>query len=141
MPDIRASVLFCDDVRHEINGLVSVLGLYRGFLGMVGDGAVLPKLVALLLLEYSRDCAGTTVDIRLSDRDLSIAEAKFELPATPQIEAAALAGVPDRLFANVPIELVGIAPPVGAQLVVAVTAPEFRFVCDPLYVIRAPLTL
>ena len=137
MSDVSASVLFCDDVRQELGGKMSVMGLYRGYIGIADDVPYLPKLVVLVMLDYARDLQGAATSIRLTDQSTVLAAVEFELGAAPPLaQGAAALGAPDRVYANIPVELVGFQAKHGSQLVVQLAVADFQFTSDPLFVVR-----
>lgn len=138
MPDITASVLFCDDVRHELGAKASVMGIYRHFMGIEVGAPAVHKLVVLVLLDYARDQQGAQASIVISDEDKAVATIEFALGAAqPQPPEAAALGVPDRVCANVPIELLGYPAPHGAKLAVQVRVGDFVHDSAPLYIVRS----
>ncbi len=50
---MTAFTLFCDDVRQEVGGKLSAMGIYQGFMGISADEVLLPKLVAWTVFQRS----------------------------------------------------------------------------------------
>lgn len=139
MPDnISASVTFCDDVRFEVGGKITIVGVYRGILGLDISATSITKLVALVLLRYPPNLVGLAASIRVMDRGKSLLEAKISLdPSVPMPPELLPGGVPfDCVYASVPVEIHGFVPEEGARLYVVLDAGDFHFQSDELFVTR-----
>lgn len=137
MSDIKVTVLFCDDVRHEIGGKISAVGIYRGFLGIRQPVRTIPKIVALVLLDYPPSACGRTLTLRVCDRDETMAENRIDLDKAPPFElppAAAAAGVRDTVRGTVPIELLGLSPVSGMKLRVELQCDGLNYTSEELVV-------
>ncbi|WP_137754409.1 hypothetical protein [Sphingopyxis sp. L1A2A] len=79
-------VVFCDDIREEIGGKRTFVGVYGNFLVISAVGPVtLPQLCAAISLRIDPPTAPTAVTVRIfrSDGDELLFEASAEFPPTP----------------------------------------------------------
>jgi len=111
----HATTLFCDDLRQELGGKLSAIGIYQGAMVLPGQELLLPKLVAWTAIDLPRAWPGGHVEVRLFDRDQLLAEAEFDVgEITSQGEHAVM---------NVPLTSVPFAAKVGMVLHVTLSAP------------------
>ena len=136
--DFVVTVIFCDDVRFEIGGKITLVGIYRGVMGIAPQVAMLPKVVAMVMLSGPRSDVGTKFNIRLKDRDTILISAIVEFDQSLQsVGDHPLDGLDaDIAYANIPIELLGFVPHGGERLVVEIDAGAFSFRSDVLAVVR-----
>jgi hypothetical protein len=135
---MTAFTLFCDDVRQEIGGKLSAMGVYQGFMGIVADEVLLPKLVAWTAFQMPYLWAGSQARIQLWDRDrlLSEAELSFDAPADQPADEEKLNLAHSTI--NIPVEMVPFKAQVGMELRIVFTAPDFTYESDILRIIRQP---
>jgi hypothetical protein len=65
-PDAFGATIFCDDVRFEMDGKVSLIGTYGGDM-IVRDGfpLVLPKFAAAVLFVQKKEVFSTNLELRI----------------------------------------------------------------------------
>lgn len=136
--NISASVMFCDDVRFEVGGKITIVGVYRGILGLDISVMSIPKLVALVILKYPKNLVGLGVSIRVMDRGKSLLQAKISLATSLPMRPELLSGgvALDCVYANVPVEIHSFAPEDGARLCVEIDTEDFHFQSEELLVVR-----
>lgn len=123
---IRAEALFCDDVRTEANGKNMFIGVYRGYMGLVGGSKqIVPKLTAVLLIDYSRDLAGHAAQLRLMNGDHALIEVQMNLPLVPT--ANPVSRPDDGLSATIPVELIPFQPEDGMRLRLEFDCSDFHY--------------
>jgi len=112
---LRATTLFCDDLRLEIGGKLSAMGIYQGIMALPADEILLPKLVAWTAIELPKAWSGGRVQVRLLDRDQLLTEAQFDTSDLP----------PDgqHIVLNVPLTAMPFSAKVGMVLHVTISAP------------------
>ena len=131
-----AYVVFCDDVRHEIGGKITLVGLYGHTLLASRGGAAMPKLVACLNFSYPLDMVGQTAEVTLLDRG-----SKMLTTQVPLLQPGVLMKVrEDQVIyqagqINVPIELIGFVPQNGSALQVHLSVGAFRFESPALHIV------
>lgn len=77
------STVFCDDVRHEIGGKVTYVGIYGGTMFVNSFPAELPKLYLIATISVPIDqCLKNAKLLVLQD---NAAVAEFEVPPTPEV--------------------------------------------------------
>jgi hypothetical protein len=65
-PDIFGTTIFCDDIRHEVGGKTTYVGVYKGFIGFHGDFPfVLPKFSFGVSFRQRRPLAVSPIKIRI----------------------------------------------------------------------------
>ena len=134
--DPSAYVVFCDDVRHELGGKLTFVGVYSHHLVSARGGVPLPKLVVFLSLSYPLAMVGQVVDVSLVDTGQTVLSTQV-----PLLAPAAIVKVredqpsPDRSQLQVPIELVGYVPRNGATLQVLASIGSFKFISPTLSMI------
>lgn len=135
---MTAFTLFCDDVRQELGGKLSAMGIYQGFMGIGADEVLLPKLVAWTVFQMPYLWSGSQARIQLWDRDrlLSEAELSFDAPPDQPGDGEELALAHSTI--NIPVEMVPFKAQIGMELRIAFTAPDFSYESDIIRVIRQP---
>jgi hypothetical protein len=119
---VHASALFCDDVRQEIGGKMTVVGVYGNVLGLIGEAApVIPKFVCLLMLSYAQQEAPARGRVKVLDGDKALLDVPLPLTIPPRPGPAARPG--DLVNLNVPMEFIGF--PVRDGMVLRI-----RFECE-----------
>ena len=85
--------LFCDDIRHEVNGKVSFMGTFAGALFLPGVPAVLPKLCCVISVHAdlenpmkSLKVTGTFVGQTIFAIDMGEEELQGLYASAPQVE-------------------------------------------------------
>ncbi len=88
-----ATSMFCDDIRHEVNGKISFIGTFATSLFMPSVPAVLPKLCCIISLHTGLDDPLTSIKINGSlgeqtvfSMDLGEEEVKNMYAAAPPID-------------------------------------------------------
>lgn len=119
----RATLLFCDDLRHEVGGKMSALGIYQGFIGLSGDTLHLAKMCVLATLELPLNASGT-VAVTIGDRGKELVKLEADIPDRP-VTPPALAGTGIRPQLIVPVELVPFDLQVGMRLQATVSYGEW----------------
>lgn len=131
-----AFTLFCDDVRQELGGKLSAMGIYQGFMGIFADEVLLPKLVAWTVFQMPYLWAGSQAHVQLWDRDHLLSEAQLSFDAPPDEPGDAEKVNLAHSTINIPVELVPFKAQVGMELRIVFTAPDFSYESDILRVIR-----
>jgi hypothetical protein len=126
---------FCDDVRVEEGGKISIMGLYSSLLGSKGPaGSVLAKLCALLRVAYSPDRAGTGLSVSVLLNDRPLADLHLELPPLASTDDRLPPGAPAG-FLHVPMEFVPFTPRDADVLRLRVVHVEGEYHGEPLLVV------
>jgi hypothetical protein len=81
-PDIFGHTIFCDDIRQEVGGKFTYVGVYSGFMFVQGAfPVVLPKLCFAITFAQLRDILIANVGIRIflpGDTDSASVQADFQ---------------------------------------------------------------
>lgn len=129
----NATVLFCDDVRQELNGKFTIVGLYQGFLGLQVSPTQLPRFVALALVELPTSYAGQVMQVQLWDRESALLKATVELAKQfePQSRDA------DVLRITMPVEMTPLVVSVDMRLRLSISVGDWIYQSPELPVILA----
>lgn len=74
-------VIFCDDVREEVNGKLTLVGTYGGEMTLFGaNPALLPKLCATIRFRISPDLLPNKFVFRVSKDAMGKSDTLFEAP-------------------------------------------------------------
>ncbi len=129
-------VTFCDDIRLEVTGKRTMVGVYNGQLLLAGDlPAAIPQICALIDLRLEPTLEPFTVIIKVlkSDMDepLFLFEAEFDPSQSPPIEIQMAAEDPDALrFVNLGVtaqmQNVIITGPCALKVRAYIGLDEFR---------------
>lgn len=111
----RATTLFCEDLRQEMGGKLSAMGIYQGVMALPADELLLPKLVAWTAIELPKVWPGGRIQVRLLDRDQLLTEAQFDVSDLPPEG--------EHMVMNVPLTAMPFAARVGMVLHVTISAP------------------
>lgn len=84
--DRYLSVIFCDDIRHEVGNKMSLIGCYQGELMVETAPTALPKLCALIAATTPKDKPYKTLTIRVMKDDAELA--RLEIPEAGLTEVA-----------------------------------------------------
>lgn len=123
---IRAEAIFCDDMRSEANGKIILIGVYRHYMGVTLNARpLLPKLTAVLLVDYSADLVGSLASIRVMNADVALVDVPMTLAPAPPPNPVTRPG--DMLAATIPIELIPFQPEDGMCLRVEFDCGDFHF--------------
>jgi len=133
---MTAFTLFCDDVRQELGGKLSAMGIYQGFLGIGVDEVLLPKLVAWTVFQMPYLWAGSQARVQLWDRDRLLSEAQLNFDAPSEQRDAETKVDLAHSTINIPVEMVPFKAQVGMELRIVFTAADFSYESDVLRVIR-----
>jgi hypothetical protein len=133
----QAFTLFCDDVRQEVGGKLSAMGIYQRVLMIPAEDVLLPKLVALTVLQLPQLDAGSTAQVQLWDRGelLSEAELNFEPPVADGIPTSP-PEVASTTTVNIPLEMVPFRAQAGMALRLVYLSGDYKYESEPLYVIN-----
>jgi hypothetical protein len=137
MSEPIATVVFCDDVRHEVNGKVSIIGLYRGYLGLANVVPSLPKLVVFVMIDLPLSFEGQKVKVRVCDRNEDLVAGEAEARADNLPSRPAPEGVDDCIRMSIPIEMIGFVPVNGMRIWVEVECGDFSFRSQSLAIVIA----
>lgn len=122
-PALIAYTLFCDDVRHEQGNKYSAMGVYGNILLIDGESQVLPKFVALTVLELPQSVRGINAHISLVDDERVLMEGDWDIPLHAPSQEGAIA----QLMASMPIEASPFEANNGMQLQVRFQAGDFDY--------------
>ncbi|EML7988506.1 hypothetical protein RY963_001748 [Stenotrophomonas maltophilia] len=88
MPDLDVNVVFCDDVRREADGRVSIMGVFEGLRILPSSVDTLPKTTILALVSATPGVDLSEIDLRVSVYRSGQLEHEESYPALPnQAEA------------------------------------------------------
>jgi hypothetical protein len=133
---LTAYTLFCDDIRQELGGKLSAMGIYQGYIGIDANEVIFPKLVAWTVLQMPYLWVGSQAQVQLWDRDRLLIEAQlnFEAPPGPPSDEAKSDAAHSTI--NIPVEMVPFKAQVGMELRVTFTASDLSYVSDVIRVVR-----
>lgn len=138
-PITTAFTLFCDDLRQEVGGKLSAMGIYHGFMGIHGAEAVLPKLVAWSVLTFAGPWSSDDVLLQLLDGDQVLTEAHLVMEP-PQTPPDATPAQDSHTVLNVPLEIAPFAARAGMALRVRIRAEGLDYQSDVLRIVGQPPT-
>lgn len=101
--------LYCDDIRHELNGKVSLIGVYQG--GMHVHGAmprVLPQLVVSVFVTTPTDCPLDNLCVEVMYNDAAMLSTTPPAEALQEMKNAALQ---DKEASTLSIQMVFVLQP------------------------------
>ncbi|WP_118182103.1 DUF6941 family protein [Paraburkholderia phosphatilytica] len=81
-----AHTLFCDDIRMEVGGKSSLMGLYHGELLVPQNPTVLPKLCVVVTVVTGSDNPFKTLSMTIASKDRLFAEQIMPADAVEQIQ-------------------------------------------------------
>jgi len=116
---MRTTTLFCDDLRLEMGGKLSAMGIYQGIMALPADEFLLPKLVAWTAIELPKAWSGGRVQVRLIDRDQLLTEAQFDITDLPPQS--------EHIVMNVPLTAMPFSAKVGMVLHISISAPGLNY--------------
>lgn len=131
----KGTTYFCEDVRTELGGKFSFMGLLQDFLGIFEPEVRLPKLVAFTVLDFPSRYAGKSADLGIWNGDSKIGGGTADVP---QPAAFADPRIPIRCRMNVPFELIGLLVKDGMQFEVRAKVEDFDYVSPRLEVLHLP---
>lgn len=131
----KATTHFCEDVRSELGGKFSFMGVLQEFLGIFEPEVRLPKLVAFTILDLPAKCAGKQVEFGIWDRDAQIGGGTADVPVAFDFSDPR---VPVRCRMNIPFELVAMLVKDGMQLQVRAKVEDFEYLSPVLDVLHLP---
>lgn len=137
-PTIRfqALSLFCDDVRLELGGKVSLIGVYGPTLIAGHADRPLPKLVAFVSLIYPIEAVGANVSVRVTEDGKPVVETQVPLlKPGPVAQVRADQPAQNAGLLGMPIEIQGYVPRHGARLQVHLAVDGFGFEGPVLHMI------
>jgi hypothetical protein len=82
------TTIFCDDVRREEGGKLSLMGIYTGALAVPSFPSVLPRLCFIMTLRTSPDAIPSTLRYRLHKDDELVAESVISSDALATARSA-----------------------------------------------------
>src|SRR5690606_11754643 len=86
--DISGHVIFCDDIRREVNGQSSYMGVYSGPVRMERDEETLPLFCVVVYLSFPSALTGKIPVVwieKTTSENNTIELAKGDLPPIPII--------------------------------------------------------
>lgn len=92
------SSIFCDDIRHELSGKASAMGIFHGFIGLQTPSQTLPKLCILTFINLPQSAEPVDIEVRLLDH-----EADFMPPFTTRIPIGH--GLPPQIKKGAPLTI------------------------------------
>lgn len=132
----QALSLFCDDVRLELGGKVSVMGLYGPTLIASHADRPLPKLSAFVSLVFPSEAVGSTVMVRVTEDDKPLVDTQVPLSAPPPLAQVRQDQAPVNAgLLAMPIEMLGYVPRNGARLQVHLAVGSFTYAGPVLHVL------
>jgi hypothetical protein len=134
-PTTTAFTLFCDDIRPEVGGKLSVMGIYQGFMGIPGAEIVLPKFVAWNVLVFPGRWSSNDVQVQLLDGDQVLTDARVSMEPSPGLPSNGMANEDGCTFLNVPLEAAPFVARSGMALRVRVKAEGLDYQSEVLRVI------
>jgi hypothetical protein len=88
-PDLPSGhVTFCDDIRHEVSGKMTLVGVYQGQILVNGDlPAIIPQICAVITLRLSPPSKPLRPIIKIfrSDQDEPLFSLETEISAAPSV--------------------------------------------------------
>lgn len=129
----RVHVVFCDGVRREEGGKVSLMGVYSQVLGFREPSVWMPQFCVTFLVDLPGTLAKpTTIRLCLLDRGKPLATAEAVLDQFPT-------AVTSRMSAVLPLEAFGFTATDGMVLQgQAVIEGVLDYTSDPLVVVSMP---
>ncbi|MDO9092691.1 MAG: hypothetical protein Q7U99_08675 [Rubrivivax sp.] len=129
----RAHVVFCDGVRREEGGKVSLMGVYSQVLGFREPRVLMPQFCATFLVDLpSSVTKPTTIRLSLLDRGKPLFAAEVVLDQLPT-------PMTGRMSAVLPLESFGFTATDGMVLQgQAVIEGVLDYTSDPLVVLSMP---
>jgi hypothetical protein len=130
------TAIYCDDVRQELGGKLSYMGVYRDTIGFVGPSLMMQKFVAVALFDLPLPLSGAALEISFKDRD--------SLLMPPMVVQPEANGAPDgmpqmrHLPVAVPIEMMGFELKAGMVLHISVKYGEVEVDSPSLLAFSAP---
>lgn len=76
MEEIFVNVIYCDDVRQEVGGKQSLIGVYNSDMILPSFPVTLPKLCTQILVRLPIDTAANNVEVKISNGENVL----FEVP-------------------------------------------------------------
>lgn len=131
--EISAIVHFCDDVRNEVGGKLSLMGLYRHFIAIPTAQVTFPKLVAVAFVDIPYPPPFPEMEVWLTDMGVSVFP-KIKVPLN-NLPAGQIPAIRDICSFAVPVELVAYELKVGTELRMHLSAQDFSFSSQPLRIV------
>lgn len=134
-----AHIIFCDDVRHEVNGKVSLIGTFQNQLFVAAFPTVLPKLCILATVTTSVDNLFKNLQLKATYNENVIAE--FNLSESDLVQASNnVLSTGDHKFFSINGEFIlsPLAIDKPGKLVVSVVADGEEINCPALSIEAAP---
>ena len=129
----RAHVVFCDGLRREEGGKVSLMGVYSQVLGFREPSVLMPQFCAAFLLDLPGALAKPiTIRLSLVDRGKPLCNAEVVLDHFPVAQTS-------RISTVLPLEVIGFVASDGMSLQGQVAIDGvLDYISDPLLVISMP---
>lgn len=133
----NATVLFCDDVRQELSGKLTIVGLYQGYLGLRTSQFQLPRFYALALVELPPAYGGQSMRVQLKDRDSVLFKADVNLPNRPE-PLSAEGSDAEILRLSMPIEVTPLVVHADMRLRLSLDVGDWNYESQELPVVLNP---
>jgi len=131
----RIQVLFCDGVRREEGGKMSIMGVYAQVLAFKEPTIVMPQFCVMFLVDLPEALDTPTLKLSLLDRGQPLIAAEVMLKRS----AAWPTALTHRQSAMLPLETMGFAASDGMVLQArAVIDGVLDYTSDPLMVMSLP---
>lgn len=132
--------IYCDDIRQEVGGKITLVGIYAGQCLVPSIPCALPKLCAILNFSATRADPITSITVVGSFAGNEAFNMNLDAVQISQIMAQSIEQSPERK--NMMIMLMGIMAPFNipgaGRLSLAVTANGEELSCEGLDILQAP---
>lgn len=125
----QAYTLFCEDIRQDVLGGFSAIGIRPAELAIEANEVALPKFVVLTVLDLPSSESEQAMRIALLESGKTMVETDFVIPAQPKREQE------QRLVLTMPIQAAPFQAKVGMKLSVRVTGPDLNYRSHTLAVV------
>lgn len=132
--------IFCDDIRNEINGKISLMGIFGNLMYLPEFPAVLPKLCAVLTVSISKDRPLQSVSFRGIMDENVIFEMALDAGQIEQMrqQGAGLIDDPKGFEAKAMIVLSPLHLAAPTKIKVSIVADGEEIECAGLQISKAP---
>lgn len=104
----QAFAIFCDDVRREVGGKLTFIGVYQSALYAGSMPGVIPQLFCVLYFRYPLTRHSSDVEFKIfSDERLLASKKAHPLPPIDSIDPSHKVATATAVFQFVPFEIVG----------------------------------
>ncbi|MCM8742381.1 DUF6941 family protein [Pseudomonas koreensis] len=132
--------IFCDDIRNEVNGKISLMGIFGNLMYLPEFPAVLPKLCAVLTVNTSKDRPLQSVSFRGIMDENVIFEMALDAGQIEQMrqQGAGLIDDPKGFEAKAMIVLSPLHLAAPTKIKVSIVADGEEIECAGLQISKAP---